>query len=330
MTYPLCSVLIPVYNEEWNIKICFDSLCSQTYENIEVIFIDDGSTDASSTVIDELIIHHPEMVIKKLYQENKGAAKARSLGIDNATGSYIAFLDCDDFISPDAIELAMLGFLNNHTNDIDLSLFNLNYSDINKKKETPFIFYTDNPLINGFDAFRNSISTWGIHGLGIYRKELLIKSYSCYEKIKTDDANNLNNDEIITRLSFFLARNIFISKGIYYYVNNLNSTTKKVNENAHKTIRNAMLLHEFIYQNIPEHDDCISESMALLSSTTWDVSKKYFLWRNSKLDKKAWRKSIKMGAWLFFTKNRFNLNNISSVKLYLKMALSYMMVIIRQ
>ncbi len=95
---PVISIIIPVYNVEHYIFNCVESLLNQTYSNFEAIFIDDGSQDRSVEVLIQLIENIPNF--KLLTQKNHGQAIARNNGIKEAQGSYLAFLDSDDYYSP--------------------------------------------------------------------------------------------------------------------------------------------------------------------------------------------------------------------------------------
>lgn len=102
----LISVIIPVYNGEPYLKKCLDSIYTQTYANLEILVIDDGSRDGSSSLLKEYetVIAAQERRIRLYRQENQGVAAARNTGIRNARGSYIAFVDQDDFLEPDYLE----------------------------------------------------------------------------------------------------------------------------------------------------------------------------------------------------------------------------------
>lgn len=92
---PLISVIIPVYNGEKYIRLCLEDMQSQSYENLEIIVVNDGSTDRSA----ELIAQYPVKVIH--LPENRGLSAARNSGMDAATGTYVHFMDVDDSINPD-------------------------------------------------------------------------------------------------------------------------------------------------------------------------------------------------------------------------------------
>lgn len=96
----MISVIIPMYNAEKTIKRTLNSLLSQTFSNIEIIVVDDGSTDASASIVKQY-----DSRVKYFYQSNSGVSSARNKGIQMATGEYVAFCDSDDIYQPDAMQL---------------------------------------------------------------------------------------------------------------------------------------------------------------------------------------------------------------------------------
>ena len=102
---PLVSVVIPVYNREKSLKPAVQSVLAQTYRNVEVIIVDDGSTDKSAFVATDLA--NVDERIRVVTQENAGACNARNRGIDLASGNFIAFQDSDDFWLPNKLESQM-------------------------------------------------------------------------------------------------------------------------------------------------------------------------------------------------------------------------------
>ena len=99
----LVSVITPVYNAEKVIKKTLESVFKQTYENIEIVLVDDQSTDRSATIIKEYQKEHSE-IIYFLQPENKGAGSARNKALELAKGQYVAFLDADDLWKPEKIK----------------------------------------------------------------------------------------------------------------------------------------------------------------------------------------------------------------------------------
>lgn len=101
--YPLVSIIVPVYNGENFIKASIETIFQQTYDNIELITIDDGSKDDSLRILQELA-HTAKIQMQVVHQENAGICKTRNKGIDLANGEYIMFMDQDDAMYPDCVE----------------------------------------------------------------------------------------------------------------------------------------------------------------------------------------------------------------------------------
>ena len=106
---PKVSVLVAVYNAEAFLSRCLDSLKAQTYEDIQVICVDDASTDDSCRLLQEYAAKDSRIEVMSL-PENRGQAHARNEGLKHAKGDYICMLDADDWFSPDAIEKALAVF----------------------------------------------------------------------------------------------------------------------------------------------------------------------------------------------------------------------------
>lgn len=101
----LISIIVPVYNVEKYLNNCIESLVCQTYDNIEIILIDDGSSDYSSQICDEWA--DKDRRIKAIHKENGGASSARNAGLDFAKGDFIGFVDGDDYVNPDMYEILL-------------------------------------------------------------------------------------------------------------------------------------------------------------------------------------------------------------------------------
>ena len=96
---PLISVIVPVYNVETLLPRCVDSILTQTYECLEVLLVDDGSTDASGEICEQFA--KKDTRIRVIHKENGGLSSARNAGLDVASGDYIGFVDSDDWIEPE-------------------------------------------------------------------------------------------------------------------------------------------------------------------------------------------------------------------------------------
>lgn len=101
----LISVIVPVYNVEGYLRRCVDSILAQTYENLEIILVDDGATDLSGAICDEYAARDAR--IRVIHKPNGGLSSARNAGIDIASGDYLAFVDSDDWIDPEMYSYLM-------------------------------------------------------------------------------------------------------------------------------------------------------------------------------------------------------------------------------
>ena len=99
---PLISIIVPVYNTELYLEKCVDSIRNQTYSNLEIILVDDGSADHCNTIVDHFAIIDSR--ITAIHQENGGQSKARNTGIDRAKGEFYLFVDSDDYIDENMLE----------------------------------------------------------------------------------------------------------------------------------------------------------------------------------------------------------------------------------
>ena len=98
----LISVIVPVYNGEKYLPICMKSLLEQTYRNLEVILVDDGSKDGSGAMCDAYAAQDSR--VRVIHQANGGVSSARNAGLDQVTGKYVAFVDADDYVEPDYLK----------------------------------------------------------------------------------------------------------------------------------------------------------------------------------------------------------------------------------
>ena len=99
----LISVIVPIYNREKYLRTCLDSIVNQSYKNLEIILVDDGSTDDSVTICEEYATD--DLRIKIIRQENQGVAAARNAGLRQAAGQYVGFVDSDDWLDKRAYEI---------------------------------------------------------------------------------------------------------------------------------------------------------------------------------------------------------------------------------
>lgn len=102
MTQPLISVIVPCYNVEEYLPKCVESILNQTYRNLEIFLVNDGSLDRSGEICDEYVVKDTR--IKVIHKENGGLSDARNVALDIMTGEYVTFVDSDDYVAEDYVE----------------------------------------------------------------------------------------------------------------------------------------------------------------------------------------------------------------------------------
>lgn len=275
------SIITPVYNEEKNILKCYKKLLNQHYKKIEWIIVDDGSTDSSLDKI-KLIIDDKKMDVKVLTKNNEGAAIARRYGIERAKGNYIVSLDADDYLSDDALCLAM----DKISECVDLCCFDLKV-EIKEGGYQNFNYQVKDWPIKGEAAFYLNLDGWKVGGLFLTKKKTILNAYEMYNITE----NNVNDDEIISRLCMLNANCIECCEGVYYYEYNQSSTTKKINENYYKVIYTALFLNEFVCKNYPNYKtDVLRGNITVF----YEVYYRLVKYNNKINNKREWVRALSM------------------------------------
>ena len=173
------SIIVPVYNTSKYLNGCIKSLLQQTLEDIEIILINDGSTDESESIIKK----YKDKRIKYISKKNKGIGKTRNLGIDTATGEYLSFIDSDDYIEPNFCEVMYNKAIKDECNIVICDY----YKDINERlEEVKFASFKDTNLKENPEII-NLINLGPCNK--IYKKDLFKNQKNRFvENLKYEDA----------------------------------------------------------------------------------------------------------------------------------------------
>ena len=214
----LISIIIPVYNTEQYLSKCLDSVINQTYKNLEIIVIDDGSTDNSGKICDEYALKDNR--IKVVHKQNAGVSSARNIGLDIARGEYIAFIDSDDYIELDMYE-SLLKISSENFSDVTCSGYYLVYKN---KIYSKRILKEKNSIveISNIKAVERGFIDIGFYiGNKLFNKECFLNLYF--------PAGDLFEDISVISKVFIKAKKIVIYNRPLYYYNrtNLMSVTKQ-------------------------------------------------------------------------------------------------------
>lgn len=206
---PIISVIIPVYNVEKYLYKCIDSVLGQTYKELEIILVDDGSTDNSGVICDEY--EKKDDRIKVIHKKNGGLSDARNCGLDNAIGEYIAFLDSDDWVDIDLYK-NLYYLIDKYDADIAVCNFERVYSERDKlrKVEEKVEVYTNTEAIEQIyyptEKSTQMIIAWN----KLYKKYIL--------KNMRFPRGKIHEDEFLTPLLLYRAgKVVYTNKQLIYY-----------------------------------------------------------------------------------------------------------------
>lgn len=239
---PLISVIVPVYNVENYLRQCVDSLLNQTLSNIEIILVDDGATDNSPKICDEYARNYPS--IKTVHKLNGGLSSARNVGMKEASGKYIGFVDSDDYVSKNMYE-TLWNLAETHQADCAYCEFTRFWNDIVENvKETEKVIkvYSDNQILNpylldrvGCIPIEKEDCTYGASvNLGLIRNDVIKRS-----NVQFVSERELIAEDMIFDIDFIphCNRIIHTNEVLYYYRFNPNSlTTRYVADRFEKNV----------------------------------------------------------------------------------------------
>lgn len=204
------SVIVPVYNAEKTVKRCLDSIRRQSLKDIEIIVVNDGSTDKTAAVLNEYAAHDAR--IKVIFQENQYVGAARNRGIKEAKGEYIGFVDADDFISPDYYEALYAAA---KREDADLAA-----------AENVFVVSNISPLVKQpYEARNGFIGEGAIYDLAAFRAgvygylwdKIYRRPFIEAHRIRETTLRTTAQDDFFTTLALMYADKMAVAKGAAYY-----------------------------------------------------------------------------------------------------------------
>lgn len=214
------SLIIPVYNTVKYLRRCLESAVSQTYENMEIICVDDGSTDGSEKIVDEFAARDGRVIA--VHQENRGESNARNTGLRIASGDYIGFMDCDDWIEPDMYE-CLVRELEEAEADMAIAGFYREFEETgktriqvrNEKTVEPKAF--DGEMLLRYLYERDSYRTFAYIWDKLYRKEIVCSVSN--GPILFDESIQLGGDVLyLAECALRTKRAVYVDKTFYHYL----------------------------------------------------------------------------------------------------------------
>jgi glycosyltransferase involved in cell wall biosynthesis len=218
----MISVIVPVYNSEKRLHKCIDSILGQTYTNFELLLINDGSTDTSGDICEEFA--EKDERIKVYHKENGGASSARNLGIDNAKGEYICFVDSDDYVGENYLSSFLVDFLkNNKFTFVIQSLISKSNDRIIKQSSFREGLYNADNFSELF--FINKLVACGGPVGKLYNKGIIEE-----QNIRFNSEIHFAEDLLFMLTYLLYVDSVYLSnKSNYYYISQEGSLSKKYN-----------------------------------------------------------------------------------------------------
>lgn len=252
---PLISVIVPVYNAEQCIGKCVESIQSQTYENLEIILVDDCSTDNSLKLCKQYASKDPRLKIVE-HPKNQGVSAARNSGIEISRGMYIAFVDSDDYLAPNAYECMVQAI-----DADDISQVVCNAYNVQDGKLTETAHYYGDGLVEGQDVIAELAKPLAFSGgtdkrvrmlavpwNRLYLRDIIIENNVCFE------AGVDFGEDMLFNINFyrFAKRVKFINKILYYHNIVSNSLSGSYRE---KRFQQASTAFHYYHEWFPEDFD---------------------------------------------------------------------------
>ena len=256
------SIIIPVFNSEKYIASAIESIANQTYRNYEIIIINDGSTDNTKKVVESLI-SKKNIDIKLISQKNKGVSAARNLGLQEASGEYVMFLDSDDLYKKTFMETVSNAF----TDDIDVVFASYTNNSSSPKRNNSGLCPEN--ILNKYELFdiyskhkKFKISLWS----GAYKLNIIK-----YNSIHFDENIRYGEDnKFVLDYLFYCDHGKLINERLYIHLNNPNSAMNNIDYNYVQSIT-AYKKAVDLWNTDPKFN--VKKGIYMVDRAIWNVTK---------------------------------------------------------
>lgn len=218
---PQIAVLVAAFNAEQTLPRCLDSLSQQTLKDIEIMCIDDCSTDDTLSLLQARSRMDSRIHVLRT-SKNSGQAVARNLGLKEVTAPYVCMVDADDWLSPDALESALNIFQLHPRTDCCVFHLTQHYEDGHEEDFGMPSQLELGDMLSGQQAFELCLDGWQLHGLYVTRTAL-------HQKYPFDTATRLYSDDNTSRIHYLHSREVRACAGVYYYRKHADSMTTSFN-----------------------------------------------------------------------------------------------------
>ena len=212
MSTPLISIIVPIYKVELYLKRCVDSIVNQTYSNLEIILVDDGSPDNCPQICDEYAEKDKRVVV--IHKENGGLSEARNAGLDICKGEYVSFIDSDDWVDLQYIEILLKGVQNNKA-DIAIGQFQKIFFYNEKKKYEKKMTTASTAVMDNKEAVKKLFSNEDIYFVVAWGK---LYKKTLFNTIRYP-VGKIHEDEYTTYKILYNSSTVaYLHEKIYFYL----------------------------------------------------------------------------------------------------------------
>ena len=272
------SVIVPIYNVEKYLKRCIDSILNSTYNNLEIILVDDGSTDSCPKICDEY--KKIDTRIKVIHKTNGGLSDARNKGLDIATGDFISFIDSDDYINSNMLSYLAKPLIENEC-DISVCDFEIFYGD-SLENEMQYSDINDYNFYSSKEVLRLLLDGKKSHGDYAWNK--LYKKY-LFKEVRYPIGKKMEDIGTTYKLYYYSNKIAISNKKLYYYFQRKDSILGKKTFSIYSdSLELAIERYNFLKDNYALKDDeltvyqrdILNKTIDVYKNAITDEEKKYF------------------------------------------------------
>ena len=210
----LISVIVPIYNTEKYLVECIESIREQTYSNIEIILVDDGSTDASIEICDEF--SKKDSRVRVFHKENEGSAVAKNFGIQQSKGEYIILVDSDDTVSDKMIEV-----LYTHIKEKNADIAIGNYYIYDESDKNFYFYVTDKDFsveeLAIQEIMNRQAGDWQFNSSAFILPTFKLIKKELFKEVQFSNGRRFNDEATMHRFYLLASKIIFINDNLYRY-----------------------------------------------------------------------------------------------------------------
>lgn len=254
---PKISIIVPIYNSSKDLSKCLDSIYNQTYSNIELILINDGSTDNCKEIIDNFSIGKKNVIT--VHCSNNGVSSARNLGLKLSTGQYIGFVDSDDFIDKDMFSLMSKDIIDDNSIDLSISymfhskkLFGKSIKNINIDQNRLLSLILCNNDIGGFVCNK------------LFKRDIIINNNIFFD----EELSVCEDLDFCIKYAKYVNKANLVNKNFYYYWQR-NTTTDAFNIKRLSVIKSYEKIIKYAKTNFNNNNLYFNLKKRLLMHEIW-------------------------------------------------------------